>query len=99
MLGRLILRNVKGIFIVTLSLEGWQTKAKEAPFPYEARLTLLDTNPVFQSLGMLYGCILYVVRLLYKNASSCGRVKGTFSDDLLVQVGLHQGSLFSSLLS
>ena len=36
-----------GIFIVTPSLEGWPTKAKEAPSPHEVRLTPLDTNPVF----------------------------------------------------
>ena len=29
------------------SLEGWPTKAKEAPSLHEVRLTLLDTNPVF----------------------------------------------------
>ena len=32
------------------SLEGWPNKAKEAPSHYELRLTLLDTNPVFQCL-------------------------------------------------
>ena len=32
------------------SLEGWPTKAKEAPSPHEVRLTPLDTNPVFQYL-------------------------------------------------
>ena len=42
----------EGIFIVTPSLEGWPTKAKEAPSPHEVRLALLDTNPVFQSLGV-----------------------------------------------
>ena len=36
---------------MTPSLEGWPTKAKEAPSPHELRLALLDTNPVFQSLG------------------------------------------------
>ena len=40
----------QGIFIVTPSLEGWPTKAKEAPSPHEVRLAPLDTNPVFQSL-------------------------------------------------
>ena len=40
-----------GIFIVTSSLEGWPTKAKEVPSPNEVRLTPLDTNPVFQCLG------------------------------------------------
>ena len=29
------------------SLEGWPTKAKEAPSLHEVRLTLLDTNSVF----------------------------------------------------
>ena len=33
------------------SLEGWSTKAKEAPSPHEVRLSPLDTNPVFQCLG------------------------------------------------
>ena len=35
-----------------LSLEGSQTKAKEAPFPHEVQLTLLDANPTFQCLGI-----------------------------------------------
>ena len=33
---------------MTPSLEGWPTKAKEAPSPHEVRLTSLDTYPVFQ---------------------------------------------------
>ena len=37
----------QGIFIVTPSLEGWQTKAKEAPLLHEVRLASLDTKPVF----------------------------------------------------
>ena len=37
----------QGIFIVTPSLEGWITKAKEAPSPHEVRLASLDTNPLF----------------------------------------------------
>ena len=32
------------------SLEGWPTKAKDAPSPHEVRLTPLDTNTVFQNL-------------------------------------------------
>ena len=36
---------------MTPSLEGWPTKAKEAPSPHEVRLAPLDTNPIFQSLG------------------------------------------------
>ena len=31
-------------------LEGWPTKAKEAPSPHEVWLTPLDTNPLFQCL-------------------------------------------------
>ena len=41
----------QGIFILIPSLEGWATKAEEAPSPHEARRTPLDTNPVFQRLG------------------------------------------------
>ena len=37
------------IFILTPSLEGWPTKAKEAP-PIELILNMLDTDPVFVSL-------------------------------------------------
>ena len=33
---------------MTPSLEGFPTKAKEAPSSHEVRLALLDTNPVFQ---------------------------------------------------
>ena len=33
------------------SLEGWPTKAKEAPSPHEVRLTPLDTNPVLHCPG------------------------------------------------
>ena len=33
------------------SLEGRPTKAKEASSPNEVRMSPLDTNPVFQSLG------------------------------------------------
>ena len=32
------------------SVEGWPIKAKEAPSPHEVGMSLLDTNPVFQSL-------------------------------------------------
>ena len=35
---------------MTPSLEGWPTKAKEAPSPHEVRLAPLDTNPIFQGL-------------------------------------------------
>ena len=38
------------------SLEGWPTKAKEAPSPHEVRLAPLDTNPVFQSLREKVQC-------------------------------------------
>ena len=42
-----------GTFIVTSTLEGCSTKAKEVTSPHEVRLTLLNTNPVFQCLGSL----------------------------------------------
>ena len=32
---------------------------------------------------------------MYKNSGSCIRVKETLSDDVLAQVGLHQGSVLS----
>ena len=44
----------QGIFIVTPSLEGCPTKAKETPSPHEVRLTLMDSNPVFQCLRDKY---------------------------------------------
>ena len=46
----------EGIFIVTPSLEGWPTNAKEARSSHEVRLAPLDTKLVFQSLGELYKC-------------------------------------------
>ena len=42
---------------MTLSLEGWPTKAKKAPSLHEVRLTPLDTNPVFQCLGVSIGLL------------------------------------------
>ena len=35
---------------MTPSLEGWPTKAEEAPSPHELRLAPLDTKPVFDDL-------------------------------------------------
>ena len=35
---------------MTTSLEGWLTKAKEAPSPHEVKLALPDSNQVFQIL-------------------------------------------------
>ena len=37
---------------MTSSLKGVPTKAKEAPSPYEVRLAPLDTNLIFQCLGV-----------------------------------------------
>ena len=42
---------------MTPSLEGWPTKAKEAPSPYEVRLDPLDTNRVFQSLSIIFALL------------------------------------------
>ena len=57
------------IFIVTPSLEGWPTKAKEAPSPHEVRLASLDTNPVFQCLGVeVPPCELGVSCVMLKNS-------------------------------
>ena len=39
---------------MTPSLEGWPTKAKEAPSPHEVRMSLLDTNPVKRGSGRIY---------------------------------------------
>ena len=52
--GRCKTSTQSGIFIVTPSLEGWPTKATEASCPHEIRLSLLDTNPVFNCLGEKY---------------------------------------------
>ena len=51
---------------MTPSLEGWPTKAKEAPSPHEVRISPLDTNPVFQSLGG--NLKTYKVKSLKKNS-------------------------------
>ena len=50
---------------MTPSLEGLPTKAEEAPSPHEVRLVLLDTNPVFQSLGgkLIYAKLIMVFSL------------------------------------
>ena len=38
------------IFIVTPSLEGWPTKAKEAPSPHEMRLAPLMSQKIYLNL-------------------------------------------------
>ena len=39
-----------------------------------------------------------IVQSMYSNARSRVRVSGSFSDDFLVQVGLHQGSVLIHVL-
>ena len=39
---------------MTPSIEGWPTKAKEAPSAHEVRMSTLNTNPVFQSLVEIF---------------------------------------------
>ena len=74
--GRCKISTPYGIFIVTPSLEEWPTKAKEVPSPHEVRLSLLDTNPVFQCLedkSLVYQkkyCILHVPFLSSVTSSS-----------------------------
>ena len=42
----------KAFFVMKPSVEGWSTEAKEPPSPHEKRLAPLDTNAVFQYLGV-----------------------------------------------
>ena len=49
---------------MTPSLEGWPTKAKEAPSPHEVRLAPVDPNPVFQCLGEK-GLVLFLFRVSF----------------------------------
>ena len=49
---------------MTLSLEKRLITAKEAPSPYEVRLTSLETNPVFQCLGEIFSYLLNVSHLI-----------------------------------
>ena len=41
--------------------------------------------------------LINIVQSMYSNAGSRVRVNGTFSNDFLVQVGLHQDSVLSTL--
>ena len=67
----------QGIFIVTPSLEGWPTKAKEAPSPHEVRLNLLYIKLVFQCLweltfrnfALVLDHVWKILHLWYKSAS------------------------------
>ena len=59
------------------SLEGWPTKAKEAPSPHEVRLTPLDTNPVFQCLRETF------LAPFYGWGSTASRVQPLQGDSLL----------------
>ena len=59
---------------MTPLLEGWPTKAKEAPSPREVRVALLDTNSVFQCLW---------VKLLNAESRAHISANGKFSLKLL----------------
>ena len=82
----------QGIFIVTPSLEGWPTKAKEAPSPHEVRLTplfftennLISPNLISQS-GFRPGdsCVnqlLAITHKIYKSFDEGFEVRGVFLD-------------------
>ena len=60
---------------MTQSLEGLLTKAKEAPSPHEVRLEPLDTNPVFQFLGVELISHFFGVPQMLKNYTIGTRVK------------------------
>ena len=68
--GRCKTSTPEGIFIVTPSVEGSPTKAKEAPSPNEIRLALLDTNPVFQSLSIYTKLINMPAEILDKESAT-----------------------------
>ena len=69
---------------MTPSLEGWPTKAKEAPFPHEVGLALLDTNPVFQCHGGNSGFILVSFFIpLVKSSTDVGYLFGEIVVSLL----------------
>ena len=86
--------TLEGIFIVTPSLEGWPTKAKEAPSLHEVRLTPLDTNPVFQCLGEII--IMSSIKIIFfviqtNKESTCLEIIGkllkvSYGDVLLLEV-------------
>ena len=42
--------------------------------------------------------VVKIVQLMFGNVLSCVTVNGNFSDNFLVQVGLHQDSVLSPLL-
>ena len=56
---------------MTPSLEGWPTKAKKAPSPLELRLAPLDTNPVFQSLGVTVCLLLTLNKQIVGGKNIC----------------------------
>ena len=64
---------------MTLSLEGFSTKAKEAPSPHEVRLALLDTNPVFQCLWEKIRVHQMSVHQNYFHRQVCTNIYGTFN--------------------
>ena len=55
---------------MTPSLEGWPTKAKEAPSPHEVRLTPLDTNPVVVCNKLLFNKQDFKYFIGYKDAKN-----------------------------
>ena len=78
---------------MTLSLEVWPTKAKEAPSPHELRLAQMDTNPVFQYLGENVSSVISVSPVMWRLSFVTLFAKSTI--DCVISCGVFlEGTLF-----
>ena len=79
---------------MTPSLEGWPTKAKEAPSPHEVRLALLDTN-VTATLEVFYIKVFFKI-LQNSKESTCVGVSCVGDTNNRIESVIHVNFLHSN---
>ena len=96
-------RTTNVIFILTRLQEKYEAKRKNLYFVFVDLEKAFDrmSRDVVWWASRKQGVeerLVKIIQLMYRNTRSHIKINGTFSDDFLVQVGIHEGSVLSPLL-
>ena len=96
-------RTTNVIFILTQLQEKYEAKRKNLYFVFVDLEKAFDrmSRDVVWWASRKQGVeerLVKIIQLMYRNTRSHIKISGTFSDDFLVQVGIHEGSVLSPLL-
>ena len=96
-------RTTNVIFILTQLQEKYEAKRKNLYFVFVDLEKAFDrmSRDVVWWASRKQGVeerLVKIIQLMYRNTRSHIKINGTFSDDFLVQVGIHEGSVLSPLL-